>query len=295
MMRVWRTTSPERPVRLLPTRPVRRAASGAFLRLGPALAFGALALTAVIASAQQRGMPADYVPYCYEPQDCPRTPYDGRLTFVRVYFDTRGGGGFGRRTSREPPWHHDRPRAERNLSSIIREVSLARTFDGMTGGNVFALDDPEIFRYPVLWLSEPGFWVPTNEEVAGLRAYLLKGGFMIFDDYGGYDIMNLQEQLRRVLPELRPIQLTGAEPIFNSFFDIELGALTINQSNRRNPPTYWGLFEDNDPTKRQLVMMNHDNDIGEYMEYSASGFYAVDLSNDAYKLGVNYMMYALTH
>lgn len=295
MMRVWRTSDPERPARLSPTRRARRATRGALLRLSPALAFGALAASAVIASAQQRGMPADYVPYCYEPDDCPRAPYDGRLTFVRVYFDTRGGGGFGRRWSREPPWHHDRPRAERNLSSIIREVSLARTFDGLTGGNVFALDDPEIFRYPVLWLSEPGFWVPTDEEVAGLRAYLLKGGFMIFDDYGGDDIMNLEEQLRRVLPELQPIQLTGAEPIFNSFFDIELGALTINQSNRRNPPEYWGLFEDNDPTKRQLVMMNHDNDIGEYMEYSASGFYAVDLSNDAYKLGVNYMMYALTH
>lgn len=265
-------------------------------RIAPAAAFGALALTAVIASAQQRGQPSDYVPYCYSPEDCPRTPYDGRLTFVRVYFDTRGGG-FGRfRGGRgEPPWHHDRPIAERNLSSILREVSFARTFDGVTGGNVFALSDPEIFRYPVLWLSEPGFWAPTDEEAERLRAYLLKGGFMIFDDFGGRDMYNLATQLRRVLPELRPIRLTGDEPIFKAFFDVELQALTINQSNRGQAPEYWGLFEDNDPMKRQLVIMNNNNDLGEFMEYSATGYYPVDMSNDAYKLGVNYMIYALTH
>jgi hypothetical protein len=270
--------------------------TGSLLRAAPALALGALALSAVIVSAQQRGRAADdYVPYCYEPRECPLTPYDGRFTFVRVYFDVRGGGGFGRRRSPEPPWHHDRPYAERNLSSIMRELSLVRTFDGPTGGNVFALDDPEIFRYPVLWLSEPGYWVPTDKEVESLRAYLLKGGFMIFDDFGGSHMMNLVQQMRRVLPELRPIRLTGGEPIFKAFFDIELGALTINQSNRRDGPEYWGLFEDNDPTKRQLAVMNNNNDIGEFMEYSPSGFYAVDMSNDAYKLAMNYMMYALTH
>src|SRR5690606_21321018 len=100
---------------------------------------------------------------------------------------------------------------------------------------------------------------------------------------------------RRVLPELEPVMLTGDEPIFRSFFDIDLAALTINQSNRGRGPTYWGLFEDNDPAKRQLAIMNVDNDIGEFMEYSATGFYPVDLSNDAYKLAVNYMVYALTH
>jgi hypothetical protein len=263
------------------------------LRMAGALTV-ALAVSAALVYAQQRGWsrsPGDAP--CYSPEECPRAPYDGRFTFVRVYFDARGG--FGRGGSREPPWHHDRPFAERHLSSIMREISLVRTFDGPTGGNVFALDDPEIFRYPVLWLSEPGMWVPSEEEAESLRAYLLKGGFMIFDDFGGRDMQNLVEQLRRVLPELQPQRLTGEEPIFRSFFDIELNALTINQSNRRSAPEYWGLFEDNDRTKRQLVIMNNNNDIGEFMEYEPRGFYAVDMSNDAYKLGVNYMVYALTH
>jgi hypothetical protein len=272
----------------------RPASPGLLVRLAPATALTVLALTAVVTSAQQRGMPRDYVPYCYEPSACPRTPYDGRFTFVRVYFDTRGGyGGF--RGGREPLWHHDRPNAERNLSSIMREVSLTRTFDGPTGGNVFALDDPEIFRYPVLWLAEAGFWQPTDDEVEQLRTYLLKGGFMIFDDFSGGDMYHLVAQLQRVLPELQPIRMTGEEPIFKAFFDIELDQLAINQGRRGQAPDYWGLFEDNDPTKRQLVIMNNNNDIGEYIDYDATGFFPVDLANEAYKLGVNYMIYALTH
>jgi hypothetical protein len=276
-------------------RTLTRVTGGTLARVAPAVAFAALALGAVIASAQQRGRSYDDVPQCYAPDECPRAPYDGRFTFVRVYFDTRGGLGRYRGGGGEPPWHHDRPYAERNLSSIMREVSLARTFDGMIGGNVFALDDPEIFRYPVLWLAEPGFWVPSDDDVDALRAYLLKGGFMIFDDFSGRDMYNLAAQLQRVLPDLQPIRMTGDEPIFRSFFDVELASLSFNQSNRGPPPDYWGLFEDNDPTKRQLVIMNNNNDIGEFMEYSATGFYPVDLANDAYKLGVNYMIYALTH
>ena len=266
-------------------------------RAAPAAAFGALALTAVIASAQQRGLQPDYVPYCYTPEDCPRAPYDGRFTFVRVYFDVRGGG-FGRRGGRggEPEWHHDRPNAERNLSSIMREISLVRTFDGPTGGNVFALDDPEIFRYPVLWMAEPGYWVPSDEEVEKLREYLLKGGFMIFDDFDGRAMYNLAAQMQRVLPELRPIRMTGEEPIFKAFFDVDLAQLAINQGGGyRQAPDYWGLFEDNDPRKRQLAIMNNNNDIGEFIDYDAHGFFPVDLANEAYKLGVNYMIYALTH
>jgi hypothetical protein len=262
-------------------------------RLAPAAALGALALTAVIASAQQRGWPQDHVPYCYEPSECPRAPYDGRFTFVRVYFESRGGGRF--RGGPEPQWHHDRPNAERNLSSIMREISLTRTFDGPTGGNVFALDDPEIFRYPVLWLAEPGYWIPTDEQVGRLREYLLKGGFMIFDDFPGRDMYHLVAQLQRVLPELQPIRLTGDEAIFKAFFDIELSELAINRGYRGGEADYWGLFEDNDPAKRQLVIMNNNNDIGEYIDYDATGFFVVDLANEAYKLGVNYMIYALTH
>ena len=60
-------------------------------------------------------------------------------------------------------------------------------------------------------------------------------------------------------------------------------------------PQYLGLFEDNDPTKRLAVIANYNNDIGEYWEFSDVGWYPIDLSNEAYKLGVNYVIYAMTH
>ncbi|HSJ25140.1 MAG TPA: DUF4159 domain-containing protein [Longimicrobiales bacterium] len=265
----------------------RRARWRATLGLGLLATAG----TVAVLDAQQ-GRRGDRSADCYVPEQCPRAPYDGRVTFARVYFPAGGGsgmmGGFG-----EPPWHHDRPWAERNLSSIIREISYMRTFDGWHGGNVFALDDPEIFRHPVLWLAEPGYWVPTDEQVLALRAYLEKGGFIIFDDFFDQHWVNFSRQMARVLPELRPIRLTGSEPVFRSFFDIDIHALNIVY--RGYTPEFYGIFEDNDPTKRQLAMINYNGDIGEFMEYSATGFAPVDVTNEAYRLAVNYFFYTMVH
>jgi hypothetical protein len=271
----------------------RRVRRAYVARVVPLLALLALAVTAVVVDAQQgrRGTGARGE-WCFEPAECPRTAYDGRFTFARVYFPAGGGsgmaGGFG-----EPPWHHDRPWAERNLSSLLREMSYLRSFDGWHGGNVFALDDPEVFRYPVLWLAEPGYWRPTAAEMEGLRAYLQKGGFIIFDDFFGGHWYNFEEQMRRVLPDLVPIRMTGSEPIFRVFFDIDIDALDIVY--RGYSPQFFGIFEDNDPTKRQIAMINYDADIGEFMDYNATGFFPVDMTNEAYKLAVNYIFYALVH
>lgn len=59
--------------------------------------------------------------------------------------------------------------------------------------------------------------------------------------------------------------------------------------------TYHGIFEDNDPAKRLMVIANYNGDMGEFWEWSDSGFVPIDLSNEAYKLGVNYVIYTLTH
>jgi hypothetical protein len=58
-------------------------------------------------------------------------------------------------------------------------------------------------------------------------------------------------------------------------------------------PTYWGIFEDNDPTKRLIAIANRDNDLGEYWEFSDTGMDPIDFSNEAYKYGVNYILYGL--
>ncbi len=216
-------------------------------------------------------------------------PYDGRFTFARVYFESRIGGGFA-----GPPWSHDYPTAERNFAHIIEEISTLEPY--LDGGRVVALDDPDLFLFPLAYVSEPGYWTPTEKEVAGLRAYLLKGGFVIFDDFGGPDWINFRTQMERVLPELVPIPLDGSEAIFHSFFEIEPSTMSLlSYRGNGRPPQYFGYFENNDPTGRMLAIANYDNDVGEFWEFSATGRFPVDLSNEAYKLGVNYVMYALTH
>ena len=220
-------------------------------------------------------------------------PYDGRFTFARIRFEAGPGGMFALGSRGEPPWAHDYPRAERNLMKILDEVSLLAPY--MDGGNVYDLDDPGLMRHPVAYVSEPGYWTMTEEEAELLRGYLLKGGFLIFDDFRGRHWYNFVEQLRRVLPGVRPLPLDVSHPIFHSFFDVKSLAFDHDISYRGFPPEYYGIFEDNDPSKRLMGVANYNNDIGEYWEFSDEGFLPIELSNEAYKLGVNYIMYALTH
>ena len=116
----------------------------------------------------------------------------------------------------------------------------------------------------------------------------------IFDDFHS-DIhwYNLETQMRRVLPELRWLELEASHPVYHSFFDID--SLDYQEAYPGYTPMFFGLFEENDPDGRLLAVANHNNDIGEYWEYSMTGWLPIDLSNEAFKLGVNYIMYALTH
>ena len=143
-------------------------------------------------------------------------------------------------------------------------------------------------------MAEPGFWDPTDKEAESFRQYLLKGGFVIFDDFRGDHWDNLQAQMQRVLPEYRWIEVDGTATVFHSFFEIP-HPLTLAAPYGGLPPSYWGIFEKNDPGKRLLAIANVNNDISEYWEFSATGYAPGDLTNEAYKFGVNYVIYGLTH
>lgn len=217
-------------------------------------------------------------------------PYDGRFIFARLMFDPLGGpqGGF---RGMDLKWDHDYPRAERNFMRILGELTSMHPYMG--GGNVLAMDDPELFKYPIAYLSEPGFWTMTPAEEENLRAYLLKGGFLILDDFADSQWFNAQRMLERLLPDHRLAMLEPSHPIFDSFFHIE--SLEFYHPYYGLKSQFYGIFEENDPTARLMVMINYNNDIGEYWEWSDTDFVPIELSNEAYKLGVNYIVYAMTH
>lgn len=210
-----------------------------------------------------------------------KTPYDARFTFARL----RHGYEIGR----EPPWAHDYPRAERNFTRILQELTMVAP--NIHGSNVLRQDDPDLFTSPVLYVSEPGFWTMTDEELAVMQAYVQKGGFLIFDDFRGEHWINFEAQVRRLLPDAQLMRLDGSHPIFHSFFEID----PTHTEGFYGPVEFHGVFEDNDPQKRLVLIAGYNHDLGELWEFSDTGYVAVDLSNDAYKYGVNYVIYALTH
>lgn len=212
----------------------------------------------------------------------PNVSYDGQFTFVRVRYTVHGRSG----------WEFDYPAMERNLMTMLQELTTVAPH--VQGSNVHTLDDPELLKYPVAYISEPGYWIPSDAEVTGLRNYLAKGGFFIVDDFMRGEWHNFERQMLRVLPGARFVKLDVDHPIFQAFFALE----TLEMSYPHNPnlkAEFLGIYEDNDPKKRLLAIINYNNDIGDYMEWSGAGWWPVNITNDAYKLAINYLVYGLTH
>ena len=213
--------------------------------------------------------------------------YDGRLTFARLRYPGTGG-----MTQEGPGWMHDYPMGERHLLKILSEISDLRP--RVDSSSVIDFGDPALMRYPIVYFSEPGYWDPTEEDVKNFREYLLKGGFVIIDDFRQFHFPNLEFQMRRVLKDARWIPIEPGSAVWDAFFRIE-GDDLVRPGIYGPPVQYLGIFEDNDPTKRLMVVANYNNDVGDAWQWSDQGFLPIDLTNEAYKLGVNYIMYALTH
>ncbi len=224
----------------------------------------------------------------------PDHPYDGRLTFARLRW-TAGSYGAPVAGMGINFWLHEFPRAEQNLMAVVHDVT---NINAKTDGSlVLTLDDPELFKHPIVTMWEPGFWVMTDEQAERLRAYLLKGGFVIFNDFEGNQWRNFEAQVRRVLPRARWLPLDDTHPIFHAFFSIS-GLDTPNPMHHHLfglRPEYFGLFEDNDPKRRLMAIANYNTNLGEYWQAEGLDFWSFESLGLGFRLGVNYMMYGLIH
>ena len=214
----------------------------------------------------------------------PNAPYDGRYTFARIRYTQ------GYRLA----WGVDYPRMERNFLVILGNLTTLSLRKAET--NVYTLDDPGLAKHTVAWLTEPGYWVPTDAEATGLRTWLQRGGFLIIDDFyyqRQWDVF--ERSMRMVLPDVKFFRLDATHPIFNGFFALKKLDGMHHPSSTAAVAEYHAVYADNDPTHRMLAVISFNNDIGDYMEWSGDGWYPVNLSNDAYKFATNFIVYGLTH
>lgn len=237
----------------------------------------ALAVTVSVAWAQRRGGGGRGGVWIE-----PNAPYDGKFAFVRLRYQEYGAAG----------WAFDYPQMERNFMTIVQDLTTIGPH--LRESNVYLMDDPELFNHPIAYLSEPGYWLPTESEAVGLRDWLHKGGFLIVDDFYFNQWTRFEESMRMVLPEGRIMPLTVEHQIFDTFFQIRSLEGMHHPSTPQARAQYLGIYEHNDPTQRLMVIINYNNDIGDYMEWSGEGWYPVNMSNDAYKFATNYLIYGLS-
>jgi hypothetical protein len=256
----------------------------------------ALALLGVSAALAGSSLAGDMLPSAGNASAGPapqsiEVPYNGDFTFTRIRYGGGYGGFVGGRRGGNGSWSHDYPNADRNMEEILNEFTLVYPNTG--GSNVLDLEDPEIFRSPILYLSEPGFWSITADGAKNLRDHLLKGGFIIFDDFDGPGHWeNWLDAITQALPEYRPIEINETHPIFDTFFYIQNIYIPHPMIGAR--PSYFGIFENNDPNERMMAMIAYNGDLAEYWEYAATGFFPVDPTSDSFRIGVNFFIYGMT-
>ncbi|MCG3155394.1 MAG: hypothetical protein DKINENOH_02000 [bacterium] len=206
------------------------------------------------------------------------------FTFTRVEWESGRSGfgmGFG---GRGPLWAHDYPTAEQNLYIALEALTtLPLTFEN----RIVRLQDEAIFDLPLLYMCELGYWTPADEEVKRLREYLRRGGFLLVDDFrNDHEWYNFVQQMERVVPE-PPQELALAHPVFHCFFEFE-------ELGRHAPyfglqPHFYAIFDEHG---RMMALINYNNDIGDGWEWPENDR---EFSTEAFKLGINYLIYAMTH
>jgi hypothetical protein len=194
-----------------------------------------------------------------------------------------------------PPWKHDYPESDEYIINLLHELTSVRVKP--TSYEIVRLDSPEVFKYPFLYLSEPGFLALTNKEIENLGEYIRRGGFIMADDFrtGAYlrgpeELEILRYYLKRAVPERDLVRLDLSHPIFHSFYDIN--TLKMQPPYGQFEPQFWGL---SDEYGNLQLIANYNNDIGDFWKYLDHGDKPLQDSSTSIRLGINYIVYAMSH
>jgi hypothetical protein len=227
----------------------------------------------------------------------PPSPY-GR--FGRGYgrdFGLRFGGTAW--TQGNSMWTQDYPRADRHFSQALRRLTRIHVRSVEQPVN---LDEGDEFDWPWLYAVQTGHWNLTDAQAKALGEYLLRGGFFMCDDFWGdaeWEIF--MNSMKRVLPGRAVVDLPNNEPIFHVVYDLDGRYQVASEGSAARDRTYkcegcpdrWrGIYDDKG---RLMVAITFDSDVGDSWEWADAPHYPEKFSALGIRIGVNYVIYAMTH
>jgi len=252
-------------------------------------------LAAAAAGAQSIVVSTDREPPTSEaPREAP-----GEFQFVRLAYSSngmsRGYGGWGGREM----WQTDWPDAEHHF---VRGISRLTRIDAASKGHILSASDENIFDYPWIYAVEVGNWSLNTTEAANLRDYLLRGGFLMVDDFHGpFEWSTFLASMEKVFPDRPIVDIEEDDASFHTVYDLDhriqipsrMYSYTGLTWEKGGITPHWrGIFDDEG---RLMVAINHNMDIGDAWEHADWPDYPENMTALAYRFGINYLVYAMTH
>jgi len=198
-----------------------------------------------------------------------------------------------------PRWRVDWPEAETHLIAGLKRLTRVNSRDE---GVIISLGDNSLFDFPWLYAVEVGSLSLTEYEVHQLREYCLRGGFLMVDDFHGpREWANFAHHMQRVFPDRKIVELSDQAEIFQVLYEVsdrvQIPGLRPLRSGRTwehggNIPHWRGILDDEG---RVMVAINFNMDLGDAWEHADWPEYPEPYSAMAYRLAVNYVIYAMTH
>ena len=297
MRDLLRMVGPVAAVALLAALVVRAPGTAPAHHDGPAAA----ATTALSApAATTRSAPATTAPSAPTPAgpapfSLQRPPPEWHeFYFTRAAYNSFSGWG---RRSRS--WATDFPKSDRQFLTVLQRLT---NLDAFSYENAVLLTDENIRRYPFLYALEVGYMSLSPGEIEGLRDYLKAGGFLVIDDFWGtQEWAQFEYQMSLVFPNHPIIDLDLDHPVFNTFYDIDeilqvpaYGRFWGGRTSERDGyvPYVKGILDDDG---RLMVIINWNTDLGDAWEWAERPDYPVQYSTFAFQMGVNMIVYAMSH
>jgi len=214
-----------------------------------------------------------------------------RMIYTDLPRQRRFGGGW---------WRQDWPAAEQHFLQGIKRLTRVDAGDGVTVG----LTDDELFDFPWLYVTQAGYWDLSDQEIAALREYLYRGGFLIADDFFYEDEWQVyREAMSRLFPGRPMVEIGGDDEVLHVLYDIDKFTQIPGRRHIRRfggsvsvqslpPPEWHGIYDDDG---RLMVAANFNQDVGDAWEHADDPYYPEPMTALAYRFGINYIIYAMTH